>query len=140
MADIESLSTVEASEEGLWMDVYNLNDEPVTFQDKPLRLKLLGGESEKLKQLARRESLHYIKRMQRNKDIDESEIERSERTQLEQAVSATVDWENVPLDGKVAECTPANVRKAYKKYNVLLRRVLEFIDDEARFTKGSSSD
>lgn len=139
MADISSLSTVEGSEEGVWLDIYNLDDEPVHFDGKQIRIKLLGNESDALKKIQRRESVHHLKRMRQNKSFDENEIERSERMQLERAVAATVDWENVPVDGKKAECTAANARKVYSQLNVLLARVVEFIDDESNFTMGSSN-
>lgn len=138
MADISSLSTTKLAEEGVWLDITNLDDEPVLFDGKPLRVKLRGADSEELQAVYNRAALKYMNTQGRKKQYTEADLERMKRSSIDAAVAATMDWENVPLDGELADCTKENARKAYELYNVMLDKVNEFIGERQHFTQGSS--
>ena len=138
MADISSLSTKDLAEEGVWLDIVNLNEEPVEFNGKQLRVKLRGADSEELQAIYNRSTLKYMNAQGRKQQYTEADLNRMKKASVDAAVAATMEWENVPLDGALADCTPANARKAYELYNVMLDKVNEFIADRQHFTKGSS--
>lgn len=63
----------------------------------------------------------------------------NQNSRLDHAVAATVAWQGFDLDGKPLECTPQNARMVYKKFPALMRRVIQFSEDEANFTKAAQS-
>lgn len=139
MADIGTLNTTEKGEQGTWMTVEDVYGDPfVDEKGKPVRIKLLGANSEAVKNVVRKQRVALMQHMRRNTRITDQDIAREEKNELEIAVAATVDWEGVELGGEKLECKKSNARKVYSVADLVLEQVVKFINDDANFMKGSS--
>lgn len=119
MTTLDSLYTVEAHEEGAWLDVLD----PKTGEKHGLRLHLVGEDSDTYRQAAHDLFANRIK----NKAKDISPNEALDEI-VEQFVKCTKGWEGVD-----EEFSRAAVRKLYRNSPPVLAQVKSFVEDRSEF-------
>jgi len=109
---------------------------------KPLTVSMLGSSSDKHKQYAVSEirSIRAKAKKSRNKkesdDISDSFFADTADALVKRLVAVVTSWENVLDDkGGLLECTPANVKFVFDKYQSLRIQAIDFLDDDVNFIK-----
>lgn len=126
--DLNKLDLTKAANAGAW---YTLKH-PVTSEALPMKIKVLGKDSEKFIQLSedfRRSSLDDLKA---NKTTEQRMASASEYGD-KLLVACTLEWQGIELDGKKLDCTPENVKLVYKRFNWIKDQVDTAIADRANF-------
>ena len=126
--DLNKLDLTKAANAGAW---YTLKH-PVTSEELPMKIKVLGKDSEKFIQLSeefRRSSLDDLKA---NKTTEQRMASASEYGD-KLLVSCTLEWQGIELDGKKLDCTPENVKLVYKRFNWIKDQIDTAIADRANF-------
>lgn len=115
---IQSLYTVDAHEEGAWLDVLKDNGEK-----HGLRLHLVGEDSDTYRQA----KADAIDSRIKNKSEKMSEVELRNEV-VDMLVACTKGWEGVP-----EEYSRAAVRELYRKSPPVFGQVDAFIHDRSEF-------
>lgn len=126
--DLNKLDLTKAANAGAW---YALKH-PVTSEELPMKIKVLGKDSEKFIQLSeefRRSSLDDLKA---NKTTEQRMASASEYGD-KLLVACTLEWQGIELDGKKLDCTPENVKLVYKRFNWIKDQIDTAIADRANF-------
>lgn len=111
-----------------WMDVLH----PTTRKPTGARIKLYSAESEHYKD-AQNKAIN--RRMRQRRGGGQLTAEEAEQEALGMLKKATVDWENIQLDGENLSCTEANIHRVYSEFPWLREQVEEFINQRDNFIK-----
>ena len=127
MADLATLDTNKASEEGVWCDI----EHPSTGELTGIRIKTLGMDSKAYQNQTRKVQDKNLKKGFRGMKNLKTEV--LDNNKIELICSCTIEWENVELGGVVLECNSENKRMVYKTYRWIFDQVDEFIGDRGNF-------
>ena len=112
---------------------------------KPIKIKVLGGDSSVNMELAAKE-LHDREKVKRESDkkskgelLSVEEIQeamlKTIDSEVEYLVKMVVAWENIEIDGKKLDCTPDNVRLCMGTYDEIRSQTILFIKNKVNFIK-----
>jgi len=146
---MDCFDSVSASEAGAWLHLTNLRtDAPayVTGKDgkpdetKPMRIKMIGPDASASKAKARKRVAALLKRRGGKMNIakmTEAQIgallDEGQDGIIQNAVDATIGWENLSLDGKPVEFSENAAFAIYQKYPAILEEVTEFLKERSNF-------
>lgn len=126
--DLNKLDLTKAANAGAW---YTLKH-PATNEALPMKIKVLGKDSDKFIQLSedfRRSSLDDLKANKTTEQRMASAAEYGDKL----LVACTLEWQGIELDGKKLDCTPDNVKLVYKRFNWIKDQIDTAIADRANF-------
>lgn len=139
MADLSLMSTLEKSEEGSWMHVYNLVGEELDSE-----LLVLGPDSKEAARIANEAEKEAWKKMaelagntkKKGKVVEEEDT--SIEDQIKKACRLTKDWKNIEWAGKPFPYNKENAEKLFTQSPAIRDQVLRFYNNRANFTKSGS--
>ena len=131
MADLAQFDTKTAAESGVRMPLHNAKGELV----EGMSITVAGADSDRVMAVTEK---HWDDRRNSGRRTLLPSSAEAKNNRLEVAIAATLGWEGFEEGADALECTPENVRKVYKKYPAIMRRVVDFMDDEANFTKAAA--
>lgn len=134
--DLSDFDTIAASDEGAWLSLQN----PKTLttlvdkEGKESRIRLAGIDSEIYKTGQRKAQNRRlsIPRGRRNQNMTAEELDAEA---LDLLVACTLEFENIQVDKKEMDATPANVRVVYTRFPWIREQVDQFIADRGNFLK-----
>lgn len=107
-------------------------------KEHPVRITLLGIDSDKYKSVQRRLTDQKLARQLKQGRKFRLNAADLETDQLELLVACTVKWEGLTDDsGQALECLPVNVRAFYAGCDWLREQVSAFVNDRANFLGNS---
>lgn len=130
--------TKKISEAGAWVHIkdgrkpaYWIDEKGKVHEDKPVRIKMLGPDSETLQKRARKRVAKRIKEAGGSLDMGkmssaeiEELMERNSGAIAENMADATLTWENIPrADGAPLEFSPENALWLYETYPAIPRQL-----------------
>ena len=128
--DLSNFDTKSFANEGKWLHIMSPAGEPLFAddldQEKPMRIKLLGADSDAFQRHAKRMGASAT-----NKALSSSK--NTERAVYDMLVACTRGIENIILNGEELEHTPENVRMLFEDYPWITDQVFEFIRDRAQY-------
>ncbi len=130
--DLSSFDTLALAEQGVAMPLRG----PGGALLEGTTITVAGADSERVKRVQRK-AWDTRKNMGGRRNILPSS-EEAEADAMETAVTATLGWEGIEIDGKVLEFSPAYARTLYKSYPWIRRQVEAFRDDELNFIKANA--
>lgn len=128
--DLNKLDLTKASNEGTW---YTLKH-PVSNEDLPMKIKIIGKDSEKFIKLSEDFRRSTLEDMKANKTT-EQRIQTSKDYGDTLLISCTTDWQGIELDGKKLECNPDNIKLIYQRFGWIKEQIDTAIADRANFIK-----
>lgn len=128
--DLNTLDLTKASNAGTW---YTLKH-PVTSKDLPMKIKIIGKDSDKFVQLSEDFRRSSLEDMKANKTT-EQRIQTSKEYGDALLVACTIEWQGIELDGKKLECNPENVKLVYQRFAWIKEQVDTAIADRSLFIK-----
>lgn len=132
--------TKKISEAGAWVHIKDgrkpafwIDDKGKVHEDRPVRIKMLGPDSETLQKRARKRVAKRIKASGGSLDMSkmssgeiEELMERNSGAVAENMADATLTWENIPdAGGKLLEFSPDNAVWLYEAYPAIARQLRE---------------
>lgn len=130
--------TKKISEAGAWVHIkdgrrpaYWIDEKGKIHDDKPVRIKMLGPDSETLQKRARKRVAKRVKAAGGSLDMSkmssaeiEDMMERNSGAVAENMADATLTWENIPgADGKPLEFSTENALWLYETYPAIARQL-----------------
>ena len=128
--DLNKLDLNQLSNEGAWVDLLH----PATGSKLPMKIKILGKDSDKFIQLSEEFRRSSLEDMKANKTT-EQKIQSSKEYGDKLLISCTIAWEGIELDGKKLDCTPDNVKAVYQRFSWIKEQIDTAIADRANFIK-----
>lgn len=128
--DLNKLDLTKASNEGAWLTLKH----PVSNDDLPMKIKIIGKDSDKFIKLSedfRRSTLEDMK----NNKTSEQRIQTAKEYGDNLLVACTIEWQGIELDGKKLDCTADNVKLVYQRFGWIKEQVDTAIADRALFIK-----
>jgi|694.fasta_scaffold32802_7 hypothetical protein len=138
--DLDAIDTKTLADEGVFMAVKKVgSDEPLMARNgQPVRLRILGPDSDRYREISRRQIQKRLRRYEGGK-AQEIDLDEAERDTLDILVACTVGWENVfTPEGNEIPYSEAAARALYTNYPVLREQVDAFATSRANFMKASS--
>jgi hypothetical protein len=133
--DLSLLDTVAASNAGENVNLtHPATGEPFTNADgSQMYITIAGPDSDRWRHTK-------WSMVDRRNNLKKSKISgrESDENLLSALVSIVIGW-NITLGGDKPPCTPENVRKVFVTYPWTMKQVQAYFDDEANFSKVSSS-
>lgn len=127
--DLSNFDTKSIANEGKWLHIMSPAGEPLYAddfdQEKPMRIKLLGADSDAFQR--------HAKRMGQSNASKALASKSAESAVYAMLVACTRQIENIILNGDDLEFTPENVRMLYEDYPWITDQVFEFIRDRAQY-------
>ena len=146
---MDFFDSVSAAEGGAWAHLTNLRTNSpahVTGKDglpdmtKPMRIQLIGMDATAFKAKARKRAASILKRRGNNMNFTKMSeaqlgnlIDDGQEGIIQNAVDATIGWENLSLEGKPVEYSEDAAFAIYRKYPSILDEVTEFLKDRSNF-------
>lgn len=129
--DFANLDTADLANEGAVMPVHGPDGQPVTNDDAPVTLTLLGDDSDALVKFDRITTNAHLRGSQT------ITAELAEAKQINRLARACVGWSGVILDGAPLQHSEENARILFKRFRWLRQQAAMFISDRANFLKAS---
>lgn len=141
--DFSKLDSKAASEAGTVIDIISpASGDPLIDDEtgKPVTITILGVDSPKLRNIARKLNDRRMNDARRGKNNDyDSEVAEAEQIKL--LAAATIAWEGIALDSKEPlECNEKNAVRFYSdpRFPWLKEQIDRAISDRQRFFKKAS--
>ena len=128
--DLAKLDLTKSSNEGVWISLKH----PATDKELPMKIKIIGKDSDKIVKLSEEFRRASLDEMKNNKTI-EQRLQSSKEYGDNLLVACTLDWKDIELDGKKLDCTPENVALVYKRFGWIKEQIDTAIADRANFIK-----
>jgi hypothetical protein len=137
MFDLAALDTVQGSNEGFEVSIYN----PATTENLGLFITVLGKDSDEFQRVSRAQQKKRMEKMSkggfRNTNVPVESIE-ADGIQLLAAV--TKSWrqgekQTITLDGRELDCSKDNAAMIYERFPWIREQVDVAIGDRANFIK-----
>lgn len=128
--DLNKLDLTKASNEGTW---YTLKH-PVSNEDLPMKIKIIGKDSDKFVKLSEDFRRSTLEDMKANKTT-EQRIQTSKEYGDSLLIACTIEWQGIELDGKKLDCTSDNVKLVYQRFGWIKEQIDTAIADRANFIK-----
>lgn len=128
--DLNKLDLTKSSNEGVW---YTLKH-PATNDDLPMKIKVIGKDSDKFIKLSEDFRRSTLEDMKANKTT-EQRIQTSKEYGDNLLIACTLEWQGIELDGKKLDCTPDNVKLVYQRFGWIKEQIDTAIADRANFIK-----
>lgn len=128
--DLNKLDLSKASNEGAWITLKH----PASNEDLPMKIKVVGKDSDKFIQLSEEFRRSTLEDMKANKSV-EQRIETSKQYGDNLLVACTLEWKGIELDGKKLDCTQDNVKLVYQRFGWIKEQIDTAIADRANFIK-----
>ena len=128
--DLAKLDLTKSSNEGVWISLKH----PATDKELPMKIKIIGKDSDKFVKLSEEFRRASLDEMKNNKTI-EQRLQSSKEYGDNLLVGCTLDWKDIELDGKKLDCTPENVALVYKRFGWIKEQIDTAIADRANFIK-----
>lgn len=137
--DLSNLDTTATAQAGAKMDVMHpATGTPLLQGDTALSLTLAGQDSDLFRKADRKISNRRLATSASGQRVKLT-AEGIDADSLERLVACTISWHGIGWDGGDKECTPENVREAYKRLPWLREQAEAFIADRGNFLKASPS-
>ena len=146
---MDCFDTVSASEAGAWLHLTNFRtDSPAYVMGKdgtldltkPMRINLIGPDAPASVAKARKRATSLLKRRGGKMDFAKMNevqigalIDEGQEGIIQNAVDATVGWDNLSLDGKPVEFSEDAAFAIYRRYQSILKEVTEFLKEMSNF-------
>lgn len=128
--DLNKLDLTKSSNEGIW---YALKH-PVTNDELPMKIKVIGKDSDKFIKLSEDFRRSTLEDMKVNK-TSEQRIQVAKEYGDNILIACTLEWQGIELDGKKLDCTPDNVKLVYQRFGWIKEQIDTAIADRALFIK-----
>jgi hypothetical protein len=129
--DISKFNTVQACEEGVWVDI---SDPEGNKTD--VRIKVVGVDSKTYKNESHKLA-KYLERIKDDKSKDYDEIELKTRAM---AVAITMDWENLEEEGKKLPFNKETADRIYELAPGIPEQIIKVAKDRANFLSKKQKD
>lgn len=115
------------------LPVRNINGDPV-------KLRLLGTDSEHYQQMEREATLARVQAAASNPGLSEDALRRQENRAIEVLVMCTVGWSGVvDMEGQEIAFSASGAEALYRRYPAIRDQVDRFIATRANFLLGSAT-
>ena len=129
MTDLVELSTDRADDGELLTLRHPSTDEPLEHDGEKMWIRVLGEDSDVLRNKATTIRRKKARQFVRNQQAD---ITTTPEEDLDFLVSATVDW-RLFFDGEWIDCTREKKEEIFSKYHWIARQVNQFSGDISNF-------
>jgi hypothetical protein len=128
--DLNKLDLTKVSNEGVWITLKH----PSSNEDLPMKIKVVGKDSDKFIKLSEDFRRSTLEDMKANKTV-EQRIETSKQYGDNLLVACTLEWQGIELDGKKLDCNAENVKLVYQRFGWIKEQIDTAIADRANFIK-----
>lgn len=128
--DLNKLDLTKSSNEGVW---YTLKH-PVNNDELPMKIKVIGKDSDKFIKLSEDFRRSTLEDMKTNK-TSEQRIQVAKEYGDNILIACTLEWQGIELDGKKLDCTPDNVKLVYQRFGWIKEQIDTAIADRSLFIK-----
>jgi hypothetical protein len=137
MIDLAALDTVQGSNEGFEVSIYN----PATTENLGLFITVLGKDSDEFQRVSRAQQKKRMEKMSkggfRNTNVP---VESSEADGIQLLAAVTKSWrqgekQTITLDGRELDCSKDNAAMIYERFPWIREQVDVAIGDRANFIK-----
>lgn len=138
--DLDAIDTKTLADEGVLMVVKKVGStEPLIARNgEPVSLRILGPDSDKYREMSRRQIQKRLRRLEGGKAA-EIDLDEAEQDTLDILVACTAGWQNIfTPEGNEIPYSADAARVLYAKYPVLREQVDAFATQRANFLKASS--
>jgi hypothetical protein len=138
--DLAEIDTRTAANDGVWLPLMRVDGSPLTVRDEPVRVRLLGQDSDAYRQRMRE---HLRRRLERRAAGDIAptldDLDRAEQEGNEILAACTADWSGVySLSGDKIRCSFDAALALYQRFPVIREQVDRFVANRANFIAASS--
>ncbi len=128
VVDFTTLDTKKQSEDGAVYRVLSPRDGTETGAT----IRLAGADSDTYRAIERKQNNKRTSKISSGRPFTLTQ-EEVEEDNLKKAMSCTLGWTDMILNGQELECTPENVRMMYERFPWLYEQVWVFIQDRKNF-------
>jgi hypothetical protein len=128
--DLNKLDLTKVSNDGVWVALKH----PSSNEDLPMKIKIIGKDSDKFLKLSEDFRRSSLEDMKANKTV-EQRMQTSKEYGDTLLIACTLDWQGIELDGKKLDCTSDNVKLVYQRFAWIKEQVDTAIADRANFIK-----
>lgn len=136
--DLSQFDTRSSANEGAWLHLrnpFNLS-EPLFYKEKPIRIRLLGKDSDKFKKQSAAATNLRLKEQSKGRGASLT-TEQLEAETLSLLAVCSMEWENIILDGEELPLSVDNARLFYKRFPAFKEQADDFIGARENFMKTS---
>jgi hypothetical protein len=116
------------------MDLNSLDLTKSSNDDLPMKIKVIGKDSDKFIKLSEDFRRSTLEDMKSNKTV-EQRIKTSKEYGDTLLIACTLEWQGIELDGKKLDCTQENIGLVYQRFAWIKEQVDTAIADRANFIK-----
>ncbi|MBP2495382.1 hypothetical protein ABID82_002285 [Methylobacterium sp. PvP062] len=138
--DLSTLETTTVAEQGAKMEVQHPVSGAVLTDTSgaALTITLAGQDSERFRKADRAITNKRLATQASGRRVALTS-EGLEADSIARLVACTISWSGIEFGGSPKECTPDNVREAYKRLPWLREQVERFVEDRANFLRTPSA-
>ena len=137
--DLAALDTTDLSETGSWLHLMGPRGEDLYVgkkeDEKPVRILLIGEDSKEYQSIDHEQNNIRLRNVakggRRLKNLALSEDVKDGN--IFKMIKCTKGWENMIVDGVDLECTPANARIAYERFNWIREQAWDHVHDRSNY-------
>ena len=130
--DLAQFDLQELADKGIDVNlVHPVTDELLEENGKNVTIKILGMDSGKWQQVAKRIRARNANKY-RNKEVPPSE---TEKNLVEIAAECTLSWTNIEYNDGALKCNKDNALMLYQKRNWIAQQVLNAATDRSNYLK-----
>ena len=126
--DLSNFDLGTKADAGAWLTLRH----PSTGEDLPIRIRLVGKDSQIWRQGERSFSDRRLEQAQKAGKLKITTLQIEERG-LRLLAAATLEWEGIELDRAPVPCTMEQALRVYERFNWIAEQADEFVADRANF-------